>query len=345
MRGKDDMTTPPTLRIPLPDILATATRALELAGCDEANACATAQVMAAAERDGCPAHGLFRLAGYLASLRSGKADGRAMPTTEALAPAVIRIDGHGGLAPLAMSVARETIAPLARAQGIAAAAITNVHHFSALWTDIETLVEGGLAAFCFTSYLPVVAPAGAKKPFFGTNPMAFGWPRPGGAFIFDQASAATARGDIQIAARDGVMAPPNAGIGPDGAPTRDPHAILTGAQLPFGGHKGSALALMIELLAGPLLGQPYSAEAARADNNDGGPPRGGVLLIALDPARFGAPQSFSAHGEQFFAELCGLDGVRLPGNRRLEARAQSLAHGVAIDAALWAQTLDAAHAQ
>ena len=282
--------------------------------------------------------------GYLASLKSGKANGLAVPTIEPLAAAVIRIDGRGALAPLAMSVARESIAPLARMQGIAAAAIINVHHFSALWTDIEALVESGLAAFCFTSYLPVVAPAGAKKPFFGTNPMAFGWPRPGGAFIFDQASAATARGDIQIAARDGLQAPLNAGIGPDGEPTRDPHAILNGAQLPFGGHKGSALALMIELLAGPLLGQPYSAEAARADNNDGGPPRGGVLLIALDPARFGAPDSYVAHGERFFTELCGLEGVRLPGNRRLEARAQSLTQGVMIDAALWASTCDAARA-
>lgn len=314
-----------------------AVAALLRAGCDEANARATADVMVRAERDGCASHGLFRLPGYLASLASGKANGRAAPEARVIAPGVARVEGGCALAPLAMRVAREALAPLARSQGIAAAAIVDVLHFSALWADIEALVEDGLGAFCMTAYLPSVAPAGARVPFFGTNPFAFGFP--GEDFIFDFATAATARGEIQIAARDGMLAPEGAGIDAEGNPTRDPAAILAGAQSPFGAHKGSALALMIELMAGVLIGQPTSAEAAREeaarDLSDGGPPRGGVFMIAFDPARFGDASGWRAHAAAFLAELRALPGARLPGDRRKAERARIAREGVTLPRALW----------
>ena len=187
-----------TKTVPLPELRKTIYAALSRAGCDHENADAVAAaVMAAADSDGCASHGVFRLAGYLASLKSGKVDGKARPSVTSLAPGVVKIHGRGGFAPLAMKAARDALAPLARGQGIAAATLVNVHHFSALWVDVEPLVEAGLAAMCFTAYMPSVAPAGARKPFFGTNPMAFGWPRAdGGTLIFDQASAAMARGEI-----------------------------------------------------------------------------------------------------------------------------------------------------
>ncbi len=333
-----------TVRIALADIDRVARAALVRAGCDEANAIATSDVMVRAERDGCASHGLFRLPGYLASLRSGKANGRAAPVARAHAPGVVRVEGDNALAPLAMQVARTAVAPLARAQGIAAVAIVDVLHFSALWADIEGLVADGLGAFCMTAYLPSVAPAGAKTPFFGTNPFAFGFP--GEAFIFDFATAATARGEIQIAARDGRPAPAGAGVDTDGRPTRDPHAILAGAQSPFGGHKGSALALMIELMAGVLIGQPTSAEAAREEKAlgvcDGGPPRGGVLMIAFDPDRFGDAAGWRAHAGAFFAELRALPGVRLPGDRRRLERARIAREGAAVPRALWDEARRAA---
>ena len=98
------------------DIRRVARAALENAGCDAENASAVADIMAAADRDGCASHGLFRLGGYLASLGSGKVDGKARPTVARLAPAVIQVDGHGGFAPLAMATAREALAPVAREQ-------------------------------------------------------------------------------------------------------------------------------------------------------------------------------------------------------------------------------------
>jgi len=312
----------PTL--PLSDIENLARQCLLANGANAAHAEALTRTMAAAERDGCPSHGLFRLPGYVASLRSGKVDGNAEPVVERLSSTVVRVDGRGSYAPLSIELGRPQLVEAAREHGIAALGLVNVHHFAALWIEVEALTECGLVGFAFTSYMPSVAPAGAQSAFFGTNPMAFGWPRPGKSpVIFDQASAAMARGEIMIAARDGHDVAEGTGLDSDGQPTTDPKAILEGGtQLPFGGYKGSAIAMMVELLAAGLLGQPFSYEAANEDNKDGGPPRGGELIIALDPARFGDAEGWTAHCDAFFEALAGLEGVRLPGARRYTNRSQ-----------------------
>ncbi|MFZ9449259.1 MAG: Ldh family oxidoreductase, partial [Alphaproteobacteria bacterium] len=217
------------------------------------------------------------------------------------------------------------------------------HHFSPLGGDVEPLAEAGLVAIAMTSYMPAVAPAGARVPFFGTNPMAFAWPRAGGtALVVDQASAAMARGEVTLAAREGRSLPPGTGIDAAGQPTTDPAAVLKGALLPFGGHKGSGIALMVELLAGALIGQSFSVEAAERDNKDGGPPSGGVFMLALDPARFGDAEGWLDHGESFLARLAALDGVRLPGDRRAANRRRIAIEGVELPAKLWAEALEAA---
>ena len=338
---------PDTIRIEIATLRETARAALLRAGCDEANARATAQVMTRAEEDGCSSHGLFRLSGFLAALACGKARGDVAPESTLLAPGVIRIDGRRGLSPLATQIACADLTKLARENGIAAAAITNVHHFSALWVDIEPLVKAGFGALICTAYVPFVAPAGASQKFFGTNAMAFGFPGEDGGFIFDQASAATARGELQILARDGGLAPEGAGVDAHGNPSRDPAAILAGAQSPFGGHKGSSIALMVELLAGVLIGQPTSPEAGRDEVlrgalEDTGPPNGGMLLIAFDPQKFGDATGWREHAANFFSELRALPGVRLPGDRRKRERERIAREGVTLPSALWRATQEAA---
>ena len=305
---------------------------LEANGCDDANSQAVAATMAAAEADGCPSHGLFRLPGYVASLRSGKVDGHAVPTVERSTSGIVRVDGHGGYAPLALQYGCPALVQAAKASGLAALAVVNVHHFSALWVEIESIVKHELVVFAFTSYLPSVAPAGSTQPFFGTNPMAFGWPRGDRPpFVFDQASAAMARGEIMISARDGHQVPMGVGLDRHGEPTTDPNAIINGGtQLPFGGYKGSAIALMVDLLAGGLIGQAFSYEAALQDNKDGGPPRGGELLLAIDPNQFGDADGWCSHSNNFFDELVRLEGVRLPGSRRHANRERIAKEGTSI---------------
>lgn len=329
-----------TQTLSLEDARILATDCLAANGCNDENAQAVADTVIAAERDGCPSHGLFRLPGYVAALRSGKVNGAARPTVERPATGMVRVDGDGGFAPLALARGRQPLIDAAREQGVAAMGLVRIHHFAALWVEVEPLAEAGLCALACTAYLPVMPPAGGREPLFGTNPMAFGWPRRDGPpMVFDQSSAAMATGEVMIAARDGHDVPPGVGLNKDGNPTTDPNRILEGVLLPFGGYKGSAIAMMVELLAAGLIGERFSFEAAEHDNKDGGPPRGGEFILAMDPARFGG-EAWLDHTEAFFERMLSLDGVRLPGGRRHANRLRTPADGVPIPDALRAKILE-----
>jgi LDH2 family malate/lactate/ureidoglycolate dehydrogenase len=314
-----------------------ATRCLRNSGASEEQARAVADTVTNAERDDCKSHGLFRIPGFCASLKSGKVSGDAQPVVKELAPAVVQVDGQNGFAPLALEAGAEPLAQKAASQGIAALAVTDSYHFSALWPEVEMMTDRGLVAFAFVSAKSFVAPAGGTRPLYGTNPMAFGWPRQNApAVIFDQAASASARGEIQLHERDGKTIPDGWAIDADGKPTNDPTAALAGAQLPFGGHKGAALAMMIELLAGSLIGDVLSFEASANDKPDGGPSSGGEFMIAIDPGRCGQSSgSALVHAETLFAKILEQEGTRLPSERRYEARLRTPETGITVVPSLY----------
>jgi len=290
-------------------------------GADDMNAGALADTIMNAERDGSHSHGLFRLPAYVASLISGKVNGKARPKTEAISSAIIRLHGDNGYAPLAHKVGIPVLADVAKKTGVGVLAMTHVHHMAALWPEVEALAEHDLVGLACTTYMPAVAPAGASAALFGTNPLSFAWPRPGKhPVVFDMATAAMAMGEVQIAARDGHPVPPGTGLDAAGKATTDPAKITDGGVLlPFGGHKGSAISLMIELLVAGLLNESFSFEAAASDNGDGGPPQGGQFILALSPEKISGP-GWEAHCELLFDQMCALEGVRLPGERRHKNR-------------------------
>lgn len=245
--------------------------------------------MTAGERDGCASHGLWRLLGIVDTLRKGKVSPDAEPQIHDQAPGIARADAGGAFSLLAYERALPLLLEKARHNGIAALAINRCVHFSALFADIEPLTEAGLVGLACTPSHAWVAPAGGTRPLFGTNPIAFGWPRQDKPpFIVDMATSAAARGEIQLHQRSGKALPEGWGIDSQGQPTTDAAEVLNGAMLTFGGHKGSALAAMVELLAGPLIGDMTSAESLAWDNGAGGLPYGGELILALDPQRFSA---------------------------------------------------------
>lgn len=292
-------------------------------GCDEANADAAARTISAAERDGAVSHGLFRLPGYVASLRSGKVNGAARPIETHLTPAAIRLDGDRGFAPLAIEYGIPRLAEAAATSGVAVLLIRNSFHFAALWPEVEALAEQNLVGLACTVHTPMVAPFGAAKAFFSTNPIAFAYPRPGqDPYVFDMATAAKARGDVGVAARDGHELPPGTGLDAEGNPTTDAKKVHDGGViLPFGGYKGSAIATMIELLAAGLVGDYFSYEAVEADNGDGGPAIGGEFILAMSPEVLAGP-GWAEHSDAFLTELESMPGVRMPSQRRFERRAK-----------------------
>lgn len=327
-----------SIQLSLDQVLQLARNALTSQGFSAAQAEAIATTVHAAERDGCVSHGLFRIPFYVKALGTPETNAGATPTVTHSDNAIVHVNGHNGFCPLALNTGIDPLIEKARQFGIAALAINNVYNIAALWPEVERVAEQGLVAFAFTAATSTVAPAGGTKPIYGTNPMAFGWPRPGRPpLVFDQASAATARGEIQLHLRAGESIPEGWAIDHHGQPTTDPEAALAGAQLPFGGHKGAAIALMVELLAGALIGDLFSYEATLRDVGKTGAPFGGEFMLAIDPAHFAPGQSIESRfdrAEALFALILEQDGTRLPSDRRIAARQRTRVEGISIPASL-----------
>ena len=310
-----------TISLSLDEIYQLANKTLIANGCDEENANILSDTIMRAERDGSLSHGLFRLPAYVASLKSKKVNGKARPEVKKISPSVIRVLGNHAFAPMVLKVGLPELIKLAKETGVAILAINNSHHMAAMWPETEAVAEQGLVAFACTSYKPMVAPAGAKKALFGTNPISFAWPRPGKTpVVYDMATAAMAMGEVQVAAREGHKVPIGTGLNKDGKETTDPNEIVKGGVLlPFGGYKGSGIAMMVELLAGALIGETFSYETAAKDNKDGGPPSGGEFILAMSPEKIAGPHWYK-HSNEFFEKMKSMDGVRLPGERRHKNR-------------------------
>ena len=310
-----------TVSLKLDEILDLAKKTLLTNGCDDETASILAELIMKAERDGSLSHGLFRLPAYVAGLKSGKINGKARPDVKKISPSVIKVAGNNCLAPVVLNKGIPELIKAAKESGVAVLAITNSHHMAAMWPETEMLAEQGLVAFACTSYKPAVAPAGATKPLFGTNPISFAWPRPGKTpVVYDMATASMAMGEVQVAKREGHKVPLGTGLNKDGKETTDPGEIADGGVLlPFGGYKGSAIAMMVELLAGALVGDNFSFETAAKDKNDGGPPSGGEFILAISPDRLSG-NNWAIHSDEFFDKMKSMNGVRLPGERRHKNR-------------------------
>jgi len=310
-----------TTSLSLKEIYDLAKKTLLANGCDEETGSILADLIMKAERDGSLSHGLFRLPAYVAGLKSGKINGKARPEVKKISPSVIKVLGNNCLAPMVLNKGLPELIKAAKENGVAVLAINNSHHMAAMWPETEAVAEEGLVAFACTSYKPSVAPAGATKPLFGTNPISFAWPRPGKTpVVYDMATASMAMGEVQVAKREGHKVPLGTGLTKDGQETTDPAEIADGGVLlPFGGYKGSAIAMMVELLAGALVGDNFSFETATKDNNDGGPPSGGEFILAISPEKM-AGQGWEKHADKFFNKMLEMNGVRLPGERRHKNR-------------------------
>jgi delta1-piperideine-2-carboxylate reductase len=319
-----------TIRLTLDQFSQRIVGILSSSGMSPGNADIIAGRIVAAERDGARSHGLMRLQGYLSTLKSGWVDGHATPEISDAAPGLVAVDGRNGFAQVALAAGSEQLLAKARANGIAAIAIRNSHHFAALWPGVEPIAEAGFLALAFVNTRSRVVPWGGNQKLYGTNPMAFACPRRSGPpVVWDQASSIKAQGDILLAAKHGEMLPPGMGFDSSGAPTRDPAAILDGGSLaPFGEHKGSSIALMVELLAAALTGGRFGFEdesrafGAQTSNS-------GQTILAIDPGPL-AGSAFLDRAEQLFAKLAGNGNARLPGERRYAYRRRAVVDGIEI---------------
>lgn len=317
-------------RLTLEEARARVAETLSAAGTSADNATSVAMALVAAEADGLKGHGLSRLRTYAAQARSGKVDGQAVPAATRVAGAALRVDAAHGFAYPAIDLALSHLPDMARAQGVAAAGISRSHHCGAAGHPVERLAEAGQVGLLFSNTPAAIAPWGGARAVFGTNPIAFACPlRDAPPLVVDLSLSKVARGNILAAKQKGAPIPEGWALDADGAPTTNPVAALAGTMVPMGDAKGTVLALMVELLAAGLTGATYAADASSFLDAEGPPPGTGQLIVAFDPQHFGgaaAIDRFAALASSIEAQ----DGARLPGARRLAARAQAARDGIEV---------------
>lgn len=322
-----------TLKLTLDELHARVVAIMRCAGMNSVQAESLGRVISAGERDGCKSHGIYRIEGVLRTLKAGMVDGTALPVMKSDdGKAIIRVDAKRGFSFPAFELGLPLLVHRARRFGLAAMVVNDCTHFSALWPEVEAVAAHGLAGLVMCPSYASVAPTGGSKPLLGTNPLAFGWPRPSGLpYVFDFATSVAARGEIELLRRAGKPVPKGWAIDPEGRSTDDPSAALAGALLPFGGHKGSAIGTMIELLAGVMIGDLTSPEVLEQLGTTTLAPFHGELIIAMSPEAFsaGRPGDPFVRAELLFEAITG-QGARLPSGRRFVARAAAEAGGVSL---------------
>ncbi len=325
------MTAGDTAFVGFDELVALLAGVLEAHGCRREVAEILGANMATAEQDGAHSHGIFRIDGYISTLESGWVDGKAVPAVEDVAPGFVRVDACNGFTLPATAAARMLFVEKARANGAAVLAVRNSHHFSALWPDVEPFARDGFVALSMVNSMAVVVPFGGHEPVFGTNPIAFAAPRVGDdPLVFDLATSALSHGDVQIALREGRALPDGAGVDADGNPTTDPNAVLHGgALLTFGGHKGSSIAMMIEIMGAALTGGKFSFEVDWSGHPGAKTPHTGQFILVIDPSR-GAMRDFATRVEALVSRMHDAGVERLPGDRRYASRRKARERGIPI---------------
>ena len=312
------------------------TDALVRCGTSPAAAASVARALVGAEADGLKGHGLSRVPGYAAQVRAGKVVGTATVGVARPRPGILALDAAHGFAFPALDVAVARLPAIARTEGLAAAPIRRSHHCGAAGLPVEALAAEGLVAILFANTAAAMAPWGGSRAVFGTNPIAFACPLPGRApIVIDLSLSKVARGTIMAARQRGEPIPEGWALDADGRPTTDATAALGGTMVPLGGAKGTALALMVELLAAGLTGARFAGESSSFLDTAGAPPGTGQLILAFDA------RAFSSDALERFAVLAasieGQEGARLPGTRRFALRASAAADGITISDALAAE--------
>lgn len=308
-------------------------RVLNEAGASALQAGPLARSIRRAEADEVRSHGFMYLPVYAAHLRCGKVLGQAEPEVRQPRPALVVVDAGHGFAHPAIAAGLPLLCDAARLAGIAAMTVSRSYNCGVLGHHAEDIAQEGLIGLCFTHAPASIAPVGGSRPVIGTNPVALAVP--GGAFILDQSASVIAKSEVILRAHKGEPLEEGWAVDASGQPTTDAAAALKGTMRPSCGAKGFGLGLLAEVLASCLSGAQSSRAASPFSGTDGGPPATGQCLIALDPEGFAA--GFLARVDGLAHAISDQPGARLPGARRLAARARTRTEGVEVDAALIGQ--------
>ena len=296
-----------------------------------------ARVLVDADLQGVSTHGVSRLNIYLQRIEKGLIDPKAVLGIDRNGGSVLALDAGNGLGQVQAMKALDMLTPLAKQNGIAAATIRNSQHFGALSYYCNRAAEQDLILLAMTNCEPAMSPAGGFEAFFGTNPIATSFPTGKGYSVkIDMATSIVARGNIIAAQKKGQAIPEGWALDPAGEPTTDASQALLGTVLTMAGHKGYALALMIEVFSSVLSGAAIGSEIGSMYKNMDRKQDVGHFFCLLNIAAFLDVKDFKSRMDATIDKLKsskkrpGVDEILIPGERSSRKAAENEAAGVPV---------------
>jgi L-2-hydroxycarboxylate dehydrogenase (NAD+) len=332
-------------KVPVTAIRALITDALSAAGLPREDAAKCAELMGEADLTGADAHGVFRLPQYVRRLKAGGFNKRPNITVNRSAPATALVDGDNGMGHLVMSRAAETAMSIARETGVSWVGVRRSNHAGPAGLYAEMPAQHGMiglyAAVANANHMAVW---GGADPLLGTNPLAFGVPSGSGPYVLDMATTVVSYGTVKNYALQGKPMEKGWMVNTaTGADIIDAKQSAEGLLLPIGGYKGSGLAIMLGLIAGPLNRAAFGRDVVDFNADDSSETNTGHFIVALDIARFIPLEDYKSEVDRHIGELKaskrlpGVAEIRMPGERRRLTREERTRDGVPLSAALVAQ--------
>jgi LDH2 family malate/lactate/ureidoglycolate dehydrogenase len=321
------------------------------AGASPENAARVTEALVDANLAGHDSHGVQHVPGYVGSIREGLIVADARPTLLRETPVTALVGGGWTFGQVAAEYATRCAVGKARQAGMAAVGVVQVNHVGRLGEYAEIAAREGVVAIVaaggFAGESAQAVPFGGARAALGTNPIAIGFPTGRGEPMFlDFATTAVAAGKIAVARAKGEPLPEGAIVDRDGRATTDPNAYFDGgALLPFGGHKGYALAMAVEFLGRVVTGSETFAAEGRGGAYFA---RSGTMILAFDPGVFGPPEAYRRRADAEIARVkavppaAGFREVLVPGEPEQRARLERRRDGIPLPAATWQAIRDCA---
>lgn len=312
------------------------------AGVGDRDAGIAADVLVHANLRGVDSHGVLRMEHYVRKVKHRGINPAPDISVTSTGPATAVVDGDDGLGHVVAEKAMSVAIDLARRSGAGVVSAVNSSHCGALSYFVEMAAREQMIGIAMTNTDKMVAPFGGSSAYFGTNPMAFGFPagdRP--PILLDMATSSVAYGKVLEALHQGKPIPSDWAVDSEGQPTTDPRQAA--ALLPFGGAKGYGLGLVVDVFAGILTGSPFGPYVGKMYGDDPGERRKlGHFVCAIDIARFTDGESFARNMARMMDDLHGMppapgfNRVMLPGEPESLRERQRREHGIPISEELYA---------
>ncbi|MFJ6279162.1 Ldh family oxidoreductase [Arthrobacter subterraneus] len=332
----------PAQRVDVDSLRDVVSQIMEAAGYPSDRAALVADSLVHADMRGVASHGVTRARIYSKRAKAGLVDPRAVPTVSGGTRAGRRLDASNAPGQVAAEAAVQEAIKGARDLGVCVVGVVNSNHCGTLAYFLEKITAAGLVGLAATNGPAVMAYFGSRARAVGTNPLGYGIPRSDGPpIILDMATSNAARGKIIAMARSGEGEVPDGwAIDTEGRPTTDPVAALAGAVLPFGGPKGSGLAMGIEFLCGTLLSGITGPAVGDMYEHWDRTQQVGHIFFALDPECWSSAEIFDSNVRRFVQEIhnlppaAGADRVYLPGEIEDAAAEDAAKNGVLLSGAV-----------